>query len=124
MSANLADAFLYISETEGGDRYPVTVVGWDDWRPLAKALHGEIPAGARWVTVHSHGPDEPGHPMLIMPVKNTLLYYMPLFISSQTLNMLEQKHPLNWLLIYELQMYRCLIVVNSEMMEEIIWTLF
>lgn len=34
---------------------------------LAKGAHGEIPAGARWITVHPNGPDSKGQPILVVP---------------------------------------------------------
>lgn len=39
---------------------------WDT--PITKAIqHAPLPPGGRWVTVHPNGPDEPGHPVYIVP---------------------------------------------------------
>ncbi len=55
-----------------GEVLPLEVVGWDelDLREITKGGDA-APPGARWITVHPHGSDGPGRPVLIREVKGS-----------------------------------------------------
>lgn len=56
---------------------------------MVKSGHGDIPPGARWITVHPHGEGTKGQPVLVMPVSGKKGVYRVIGGAGGRLNMLK-----------------------------------